>query len=507
MTTARPPPKTLDIVAAMNSPKLFQSSFLGPSWDHWRIVLKAAFALPMSAAEIEFFRSVAARDPPATRVKELWIIVGRRGGKDSIASLIISYIAALFNKRQRLRSGEIALCVALACDREQSKIVLGYTKSYFADIPTLKRMVKRETSTGLELSNHVEIAVGTNSFRSVRGRPILCAVLDETAFYRDETSAKPDVETYRALTPGMATLAPDAMLIGISTPYRKAGLLYKKYRDHYGKAGDDVLVIKAPTTALNPTIDADVIEAALIEDPAAASAEWLAEFRDDIAGWASYELIEAAVDRDIKVRPPLPDVTYHSFIDGSGGVRDSYCAAVAHAENGVAILDCLIEVRAPFNPDSATADVAKVLKSYRCFTTTGDHYSAEWIVSAFAKCGITYRHSDRDRSAIYLDALPLFTTGRARLLDNKRLVTQLASLERKTMPSGKDRVDHGPGGHDDAANVAAGAMVLATATRLNEVPLVPPIIVSQTQPPSPGTSTTQAFYDYYNSAGPWWGPI
>jgi hypothetical protein len=268
----------------------------------------------------------------------------------------------------------------------------------------------------------------------------------------------------------MATLAPDAMLIGISTPYRKAGLLYRKYRDHYGKDGDDVLVIKAPTTALNPTIDTAIIEAALIEDPAAAAAEWLAEFRDDIAGWASYELIEAAVDRDVLVRPPLPDVTYYSFIDGSGGVRDSYCAAIAHNENDVAILDCLIEIKAPFDPDSATTDVAKVLKSYRCFSTTGDHYSAEWIVGAYAKAGITYRHSDRDRSAIYLDALPLFTTGRVRLIDNKRLVTQLASLERKTMPSGKDRVDHGPGGHDDAANVAAGAMVLERREKL----LAPP---------------------------------
>ena len=55
----------------------------------------------------------------------------------------------------------------------------------------------------------------------------------------------------------------------------------------------------------------------------------------------------------------------------------------------------------------------------------------------FKKNGITYRHSDRDRSAIYSDALPLFTIGRARLLDNKRLVTQLSSLERKTSSMGK----------------------------------------------------------------------
>jgi hypothetical protein len=494
----------------MDSPKLFRSSFAGSSWDGWRAVLKGAFALPMSDAECEFFRSVAGRDPPTRRVKELWIIVGRRGGKDSVASLIISYIAALFSTRNRLRSGEIALCLALACDRDQAKIVLGYTKSYFQDIPTLKRMVKRETAIGLELTNHVEIAVGTNSYRSVRGRPILCAVLDEVAFYRDETSALPDEATYQALTPGMATMAPDAMLIGISTPYRKSGLLHRKFSDHFGKASDDVLVIKAPTRSLNPTIDQSIIDAALIEDPAHAAAEWLAEFRDDIAGWASRELIEAAVDRDVIVRPPLPNVQYYSFIDGSGGVRDSYCAAVAHNENGVAVLDCLVEIRAPFDPDSATADVADMLKSYRCHTTVGDHYSAEWIVNAFKKVGITYRHSDRDRSSIYLDALPLFTTGRARLLDNKRLVTQLASLERKTAPSGKDKVDHGPGGHDDAANVAAGAMVLATAIKLDEVPIVAPIIVGQPRNIPGGTVSTEAAWRewaYGSGNANFWGSV
>jgi hypothetical protein len=53
----------------------------------------------------------------------------------------------------------------------------------------------------------------------------------------------------------------------------------------------------------------------------------------------------------------------------------------------------------------------------------------------------------------------LFTTGRVRLIDNKRMVYQFTSLERRTSPIGKDRIDHGPGGHDDCCNAAAGALV------------------------------------------------
>jgi len=91
--------------------------------------------------------------------------------------------------------------------------------------------------------------------------------------------------------------------------------------------------------------------------------------------------------------------------------------------------------------------------------------AAQWVVDAFAKNGIKYRHSDRDRSAIYADCLPIFTSGRARLLDSARLANQFASLERKTSSLGRDKIDHGPGGHDDLCNAAALSMVLASVEK------------------------------------------
>jgi hypothetical protein len=460
----------------MNDPGLFQPWFAGPSWDGWRVVLKAAFALPMTDAERQFFRSIADREPPTQRVREAWFVVGRRGGKDSIASLIAGYTAALFEPHHgRLRKGERALVSCLACDRDQAKIVLGYIAAYFAHIPPLRTMVTRETASGFELSNGVDIAIATNTYRNVRGRALLCAILDEAAFYRDETSSNPDEEVYRALKPGLATL-PDSILIGISTPYRKSGLLYRKFRECYGRDDSDVLVVRAPSIALNPTLDPKIVDQALEEDPAAATAEWLAEFRDDIAGWASRELVEAAVDRGVVVRPPVHGISYRSFCDPSGGARDSFAMAIAHAEGRVAVLDHLTEIRAPLNPDVATAQIAETLRAYRCTSTVGDKYAAQWVVEAFRKRGIAYRHSEGDRSSIYLNVLPLLTSGRARLLDNKRLVHQLASLERHTTAIGKDRVDHAPGAHDDVANAAAGALALAMS---HQPLLITPVVLER----------------------------
>lgn len=449
--------KPLDIIGMMAR---LEPWFPGSSWDPWRAVLKAAFALPMTPSEIEFFRAVADRDPPKRRVRELWCATGRRSGKDSIASLIAAFAAVTFAQEAKLRPGERAVVLCLACDRDQSKIVLNYIRSYFSDTPALKAGVLRENADGISLNNGVDVTVATNSFRSTRGRTVLLAILDEVAFYRSETTATPDVETYRSLVPALATLQ-GSMLVAISSPYRSGGLLYDKVREHYGKDGD-VLVIKAPTTALNPTIDPDIIERALAEDFQAARAEWLGEFRDDIAGYLDIALIEASVDAGVTVRPPRPGIAYTSFVDASGGVKDSFTAAVTHLEGNLVVLDCLLEIRAPFNPTAATEQVANTLRAYGLHSTTGDKYAAGWTVDAFAKCGIRYEHSERDRSAIYLDALPLFSAGRARLLDNRKVVTQFAALERRTTPVGRDQVRPGPA-HDDCANSVAGALVLAVS--------------------------------------------
>jgi hypothetical protein len=329
----------------MNDPDLLEPFFAGHSWRPWKVVLKGAFGLRMAKSERALFRTLADRDPPTKPVKELWVIAGRRAGKDSIASAIATHAAALFNQQSRLRPGERALVMCLACDRDQAKIVLNYARSYFTDVDLLTGMVQRETADGFELQNGVDIVVATNSFRHVRGRTILLAIFDECSYWRDENYASPDEKVYRAIRPGMATLR-DSLLVGISSPYRKSGLLHRKFKDHYGKNGD-ILVVKAPTTTLNPTIDQKIIDEALAADPAAARAEWLAEFRDDIAGWATLELIESAVDPNVTVRARVPGVRYHSFCDPSGGARDSFTCAISHAEGEAVVLDALLEIKAP----------------------------------------------------------------------------------------------------------------------------------------------------------------
>jgi hypothetical protein len=67
----------------------------------------------------------------------------------------------------------------------------------------------------------------------------------------------------RQIEPGLGTLeSAGSRIIGISSPYRKSGLLYRKFKESFGQPDDDVLVIQAPTRVLNPTFSQAIVDRA-----------------------------------------------------------------------------------------------------------------------------------------------------------------------------------------------------------------------------------------------------
>src|SRR6516165_8662826 len=126
----------------------------------------------------------------------------------------------------------------------------------------------------------------------------------------------------RALRPGLANI-PGAMLLTASSPYAKRGELYNAYRRHYGKDDARVLVWKADTATMNPSIDPAIIKEAYESDPEAARAEYGAEFRDDLADFVTRETIDAVTMWGRSELPPVDGAAYAGFCDQSGGVADS----------------------------------------------------------------------------------------------------------------------------------------------------------------------------------------
>ncbi|MBB3234530.1 hypothetical protein [Phyllobacterium endophyticum] len=457
----------MDILTACNDPKLFKRWFKDPStYERWFVFLKATFGLPMLPHEVTIYQHHTGRTTlPTGQFNDVTLVVGRRGGKSFISALTAVYLAAFHEYHQYLAPGERATVMIIAADRRQARVIMRYIGAMLNGIPMLKAMVTNQTTEGFDLSNATRIEVGTASFRATRGYTFAAVLCDEIAFWRsDEASANPDSEIIAALRPGMATI-PNSLMIAMSSPYAKRGVLWNNYKRHYAKDDSRHLVWKASTKEMNPVVRQSYIDEAYQDDPAAASAEYGGEFRSDLEAFVPLEVVQACVDRGVIERGYISTNTYRAFVDPSGGSVDSMTLAVGHREGDRTIIDAVRERKPPFSPEAVVDDFCDLLKLYHVARVTGDRYAGEWPREQFRKRGIAYDLSELVRSDLYRDLLPVLNSGQISLVDNEKMVNQIANLERRT-GRGKDIIDHAPGQHDDLANSLAGVVSLTTKRRM-----------------------------------------
>jgi hypothetical protein len=455
----------ISYVDACSDPNLFGPWFSADSWKTWRVIDKAIFGLPMNAKELATFTELTGRtESPTSPVREAWLTFGRRSGKDVKAASYAVYQATIgaeiYGYRKHLIRGERGVVQILAVDRDQAKVAFNYALAFFEQ-PILAKLVKRTSTDTIELTNGFALEVTTNDKRRVRGRTVICAIFDELAHWRNENTVSPDDEIYGAIFPALATI-PNSLLIGISSPYSRRGLLYRKVTEHWGKPGN-VLAARAPTWRMNPTVakDGEFLTEAYAKDPVWAASEFGAEWRTDLEAFVSLDAVKDCIDVGVRERPHERKHEYVAFCDPSGGSNDSFTLAVAHTEGKTQILDLIRERKPPFSPEAVTEEFAKTIRSYRCTKVWGDRYGGEWPREQFRKHGVNYEPSEKSKSDLYKELLAPINSGAVALLDSDRLVQQLMSLERRTARGGKDSIDHAPGTHDDVANAVAGALAIA----------------------------------------------
>jgi hypothetical protein len=448
------------INVALTDVRLFGAALgdLG-SWRVWLAILKAAFGLALSADELAVFHEVAGGRPPPNRpVKELWIIAGRRSGKSHVAGLLAIYVS-IFSKYQ-LSAGETGAVLIVAPSIAQTKIVFDYAVGAITASPTLAKKVGEITRDEIRLHNRVTISCAASVPRTLRGRSILGLIIDEAAHLKDEGAAT-DAEVYRAVAPSLG--ASGGLLIGISTPHRRAGLVFERHSRCFGKDDPDTLVVQAASRVLNPSLDAAMIEAQRAADPVSAASEWDASsFRSDIDPLLPDEVIDRAVDGDRPVEiPPVADVVYRSFVDVGGSGASEFSIAIGHRDvaRGKVVVDLIRSVHPPYNVVETTAQFAALLRQYRIGEICGDYYAGSWPSDVWRDQGIKYTVSRLTKSELYLSATSVFLRGLASLPPAPKLIGQLRQLERKTRAGGRDVVESG-GRHasDDLANVVCGVL-------------------------------------------------
>jgi hypothetical protein len=387
--------------------------------------------------------------------------------------VIAAYLGAYRDFGPYLAPGEYARALIMSKDKDDAGQIYTYTRAIFSD-PSLSHLLEKvPSSEDMRLVNRVEFKIRAIGMTGGRSRSVFFAGLDEFAFWPARESATPAEDVVKGIRPAMSNM-PGSMLLGMSTRYAKRGMLYEQYEAHYGK-DDEVLIWAADSLTMHnsPTMVAFIREQR-DDDPIGAETEYGDKWRTDVRTFLTPEAIRAVTIRNrYEIPPPSykpedEQVRFWCFVDTSGGAADAYTMAVAHYDKATrkAVLDCL----RGFEPDAdtgsfsttqATKEHAATVRSYRINFVTGDHYAGNWPRERWQDEKMEYEVSKVDKTKVYRDALPIITSGECELLDHPVLIHQLRELERRLTPKGQTIITHPPGGHDDYANAACGALRLA----------------------------------------------
>jgi hypothetical protein len=362
------PKAAITMRAALTDKALLGAVLEGASWEAWRVLLIAAWgeAFITDEERVIYTRLTGRSREPLQRCEELVAIVGRRGGKSRAIAAMIVFIACFVDHSSVPAVGEHGTVLCLAPTARQAGVVLDYVVGILESTPLLSGVILSKTADSISLSNGIEIAIRPASFRGVRGVTCVAVVCDEAAFFfsEDTGSSNPDSAILDALRPSLATT--QGIMAVISSPYARRGAVFEAFDRHYGEKGDSlVLVAKGASRDFNPSLPQKIVDRAYEKDPASAAAEYGGEFRTDIEAFLSLEAVRAVVMPGVLELPPRRFETAIGFVDAAGGSgADSMTLGLSYAEDGVAVLAAVREVRPPFSPEQVVGEFCALLKSY-----------------------------------------------------------------------------------------------------------------------------------------------
>jgi hypothetical protein len=266
---------------------------------------------------------------------------------------------------------------------------------------------------------------------------------------------------------------PNPKLIKISTPYMKSGVVYDDFKRYYGREDAEVLVWKASSLLMNPSLRAERLAQEQRLDPSRYHREYEAEFQEDLDTFFPMAIVEQCVTPHRHELPYQDGVSYLATCDSTGGSTsekaDTFTFTIVHpdgTDHTQRVVQDVLKGWKGADLAGIVKEIAVLLRRDHQDVVRGDKYARHWVRQAFAREGILYLDAAMDTSTAYLEAEPLFTQGWLDLLDHPHLLRELTLLERRPRPQGRVLVTHPRGGHDDYANVTCLAIASLAAGRI-----------------------------------------
>lgn len=449
----------------------------------------------MTEVELYEFMTDSRYSPISTIPKNrIDLVVGRRAGKSTLSAILSIYFAIIRNWKPFLKKHPYATVLILSHSREFSEEILDLIRNFINESPVLCRLLdqskdKKMRKTLFSLAvpfrrdrakwefSKVVIQVGAASKKTVRGKATVVVLCDEIAFWNlsDKASDKDD-EILRALRPALMQFKQYALLIKLSSPGIKQGMLYKEYQQSRRLGGSDKLpenyvVFKAPTWVWNDIIEEREFREELAIDPHGFGSEYRGDFIDSISNFISPELVDLCKVSGVISQMPEPkdiDVVYHAAIDAAfkkdrftftivGAIRGKIKQYVMKAWHGSRIK--------PVKAKEVADYVQKVSKDYGFSKVYADQYAFQPLKEIFLQYGVELEErtfTNSYKKQILFNYKSLIHSQKIDLLDNETLIDETKQLVVEQTDTGTVRIGHPPGGHDDHAIATAVATFAAT---------------------------------------------
>lgn len=430
-------------------------------------------------------------DETLTEVKNrIDLIIGRRGGKTTLAAMLAIFCAIKMNWRPYLHKTPAATVAILSHSTDFSAEVLELIKELIEGSPVLRRLIdksKKHTQTTFNLKvpffekrggksvlvySRVTIKVGAASKKTIRGKAICALLCDEIAFWNlDEKAAEKDEDILRAARPSLMQFREHGFLFKLSSPGIKQGELYKDYTRSRIKDPDDpnklpknYVVFKAPSWVWNDVVLLKEFQEEYAFDPSGFDCEYRSNFVDSISNFILPEFVDLCTQRGVSFVTPEPnmrDVTYSASIDAA--FKSDRFAFTLLGWDGHRIKQYVMKTwqgtrQKPVQASEVAKYIRNVLKDYRTSRVHADQFAFQPLREIFDQFGITLEEAtftNTFKKQIYFNLKKLIHNKNIDLLDNEIMLNEIKQLQVEQTTTGTVRIGHPPGGHDDAADCLA----------------------------------------------------
>jgi hypothetical protein len=459
--------KQISIIEAITDPRIIGDTLSAAQ----EALLRLMYGLPLTPEQAEIaHEATGLKEFEPRTYRTAFLCCGRRSGKSTRIGSNLVVFESCVNKHP-IPAGERGTVLLIGPTERQARHTFRIIEQKIRRSPTLNRLIVGVRSSPnesvIELSNGIDISVVAANAKHVRGVNVVACILEEACFFRDsETGAFNLEEIINAVRPGMLTVHDSRMCI-VSSPWAQVGYAWSLYRDR--EKTPDILVWRAPSWVMNPTLDAAELERERQRNESYWRREYAAEWVTAANALLPSDLVEKCVARGVVEFPPKPDFLHCVSLDPSSK-GDDFALCVSHAEADVIIIDYVKAWRAPgrgryIDYNVVIPHIIDTMTRYNAPKAWSDQVSAAAIAAALSKAGFEFQQT----TTFGTKAAPKFQTLRQKIVsgelvlpDDRELVEQLKALEEILADGGRSTVEARTGKDDKAVCVALAVYAAAT---------------------------------------------